>query len=459
MPNAKTEWLTCLFVPQRHSPYSLSVMHHFMRQIFIITFIFCFSGLKSQELFDNLKDVQEVNFFYKDSANNEIAYGKYEPTSLIGLKNGSLIISTEFSITFPSQYKTPTDFNKEYFEKQKVYYEKAHTSSGSILKLNEKLEKEWEIIFKDKRVNEIKLCNDNTIIAVGEKVEMNKFWVASVSLDGKMLWEKEFRNKMETTVSDLILDSLNNIYILLESERLIPIQNRKLEFGQRRLEFFRIAEMDNDLYITKVSQTGKRQWTTALDKRKKFDTFGYNLVQSNDKIYASSHYEGFKKRRKEWKKYEGKNIFEISSRGRVLNSYESPNNRLLFQDNGLISCTPANNDTLQVFRNAYQNQKELNTIILPSEIEHFWIKKGLNNISHKYLMGSTNHNLGYLLVELDNNYKFKGFWNNGGDHTCESVDFTVMEDGSLIIIGVKWKNIDGKSVRFINIKKLLKNGA
>ena len=103
-------------------------MHHFMKQILTIIILFNFWNLKSQELFDNQKLIQEINFFYQDSAINEFAYGDYKPTSVIGLNNGSLLISTVFSISFPNQYKTPSEYNSEYFERQNVYAEKSHSN-------------------------------------------------------------------------------------------------------------------------------------------------------------------------------------------------------------------------------------------------------------------------------------------------------------------------------------------
>jgi hypothetical protein len=425
-----------------------------MKQILTIIILFNFWNVKSQELFDNPKLIQEINFFYQDTAINEFAYGDYKPTSVIGLNNGSLLISTIFSISFPNQYKTPSDYNSEYFERQNVYAEKSHVSSGSIFKLSKDFEKEWETVFKDKRLNKINLLKDSTIIAVGEKVEMNKFWVALLDLNGKIIWEKEFRNKMETYVSDAVLDSLDNLYILLESERLIPIQKKLYEFGVKRIEFFKTAEMDADLYLTKISRKGKRLWTKTLDKRKNFNVFAYNLIIGKQRIIASSSYEGFKKN----VKYEGKNIFELNFDGKLLNKYETKNNGLLFFENGYISCSSTGDDTLKIFQNSNNNLELINEINLPREINHFWIKKGISLYDTNYIFGSSNHNLGYLLLKLDKNYNFKGYWINSGDMTCQSVDFTILEDSSIIIVGEKWIKINDKSVRFINLKRI-KNGA
>ncbi len=417
--------------------------------ILLFLLFICFD-LQSQILYDNSRDIKEFNFFYLDSANNEYAYADYKPTSLISLNDGSLVVSTEFSISFPGQYKTPTKFDSEYFEKQKIYRQKSHVSSGSIFKLNGQFEKQWDIEFRNKRVKEMRLCNDNTIIAVGEKVELNKFWIALINLDGKVIWENEIRNKSHSFISDILLDSLNNLYVLIESERLIPFKIRKLEFGTKRLEFFKTAEMDGDLYLMKFTHNGNKVWESTLDRRKSVATFGYNLILGENKIYASSSYESFKRHKNKINNIKGDNIFDISTKGRILNKSESAHNRLLFYENGLISCTQADDDTLKIMKNS----SEINSILLPEEIKTFWIEKGIHFNNNYYLFGSFSNNLGYLLIKLSENYEYKGYWNNSGDRNCQPSDFIILQDGTLIIIGEKWIKKEDKNIRFINIQQI-----
>jgi hypothetical protein len=414
----------------------------------LILIIFNCNGLKSQELYDKSRDVKEFNFYYLDSANNEYAYADYKPTSLINLNNGSLIISTEFHISFPSQYQTPSTYDSAYFAKQKIYQEKSHVSSGSIFKLNAQFEKLWEIKFKNKPIKEIRLCNDSTIIVVGQKVQLNKCWIALINLNGSVLWEYEIRNKSQSFISDLLLDSANNFYVLIESERLIPLNIRKLEFGKKRLELFKTSEMDGDLYLIKFSHSGKKEWVKALDKRKRTATFGNNLLLGENLIYATSSYQFFKKQKNINTK--GDNIFKISTKGRLLNKSESGHNRLLFFEDGLITCTQADDDTLKIMK----NYSEINSILLPEEIKTFWIEKGIQFDNNYYLFGSFSNNLGYLLIKLSENFKYIGYWNNSGDTNCQPSDFTVLNDGTLIILGEKWIKKDDKSIRFISIQQI-----
>jgi len=113
----------------------------------IIVLFFTLTNIFGQaELLTNI-EVQEVNFCYKDSINGQITFGNYEPTGIVSLKDGSLIISTKFSISFPGQYQMPDSLSNEYFERQKIFAEKSHISSGSVFMLNGNHEKQWEVFF------------------------------------------------------------------------------------------------------------------------------------------------------------------------------------------------------------------------------------------------------------------------------------------------------------------------
>ena len=58
----------------------------------IITGVSCFGQIRTN---DSLT-IQEFNFFYKDSIDNIVSFGDYEPTGFVSFDDGSLIISTEF---------------------------------------------------------------------------------------------------------------------------------------------------------------------------------------------------------------------------------------------------------------------------------------------------------------------------------------------------------------------------
>ncbi len=172
-----------------------------------------------QTKFDNSVVNEEYNFFYSDSVDNIVSIGDYEPTGFVRLNSGSIIVSTIFSIEFPKQSQKSYTLSKEelhqFVEQENKMDEKSHISSGSVFKLNSTFQKEWEIIFKDKRVEAIKKLPNQTLIIAGERIDMKKIWMAQIDTTGKIIWQKEYKLKHFTHVLDMVMDSLENIYILL----------------------------------------------------------------------------------------------------------------------------------------------------------------------------------------------------------------------------------------------------
>jgi hypothetical protein len=119
--------------------------------------------------------ITDTNYYYKDTINKEVFIGSYRSTSLIEEPEGALIICNELSTDFPELY----DSSKPAIDHKKFLAYKAHwhISSGSIFKLNNQYQKDWEIILKDKRAEKIKTYDDTTFIAAGDNIDMHKVWV------------------------------------------------------------------------------------------------------------------------------------------------------------------------------------------------------------------------------------------------------------------------------------------
>jgi hypothetical protein len=402
-------------------------------------------------LFEDSSKIEEYNYFFLDSANNETAFGEYEPTGIIELKNGSMIISTKLHLHFPGQYSIPFENTPEYFEKSKIYREKSHISSGTLIKLKKNFDKEWEIIFKEKRIVKIKLRTDSLIIVAGERTDMKKFWIACINTNGKVQWEKEYSIKSNIRVRDLTLDSLNNIYALIESEQIVPVKLVRLEFGRKKLSFFKPSE-NSDLYIIGISTYGKKLWATTLHKNNRIWTSGSKLIIGNKNIYVSSSYQGFKKRKKEFIKIEGNNIFELDIYGKIKSKKEVKDLDIFNYNKGLITYSKDQDGKITFYKNFY----EIKSIELPQEIKNMWITKTERINGNIIIFGTLSNNLGYLLLKLDRNYNFKDYWNNNKERTCQPVDFLV-KDSSIIVVGEKWKDINNKVVRFVNVMKINTN--
>ena len=199
--------------------------------------LFFVSQILTAQTVASKANVEEYNFFYSDTANGEFAFGDYEPKDIIQLNDGSYLIGTELSISFPSQYKSPENYDSTYLAKSKVFREKSHISSGTVFKLNSNFEKEWETIFKEQRIVKILKTSDDRILIVGEDVSMKFVWLAEIEKNGNIKWEKHFNYKHQVTIADAIIDHEDEIYLLLEASRIIPIQIRKY-YGKRRIYLF-----------------------------------------------------------------------------------------------------------------------------------------------------------------------------------------------------------------------------
>jgi len=427
-----------------------------MKLLTTIIAFFILPNIYGQVSFLNNLKVQENNFFYKDSINGQITFGDYEPTGIVSMKDGSLIVSTKFSITFPGQYTTPITFNAEYFEREKIFSQKSHVCSGSLFKLDSNYQKQWEIIFKERRVVGIKKLSDENILIVGERTDMKQFWIAKISPDGKILFEKSYKFKRKPSVENMEIDSLDNIHVLLSAERLYPIRIRKY-YGRIRLEFFKESEMENDLYLLKISPNGKIKWQTTIDNRKNISTYGYDLVIKNG-IYISTRFSGFVKTPKGNIKSEGKMLYEICANGKIKTKYPIENKRIFSIRNQLLFATTARNDSLVISQKAANRYNPIETIIFNNDIEQFWTEKALSSDSNNYFFGTHHHNLGCLMVKLDKQNRYLGYWKDSLENISSFVDATIKPDNSVVIIATHYSLLNSTdsnkkySIKIMTIK-------
>lgn len=423
-----------------------------------MTLTTCFGQTK----LDDSLTTQEFSFFYKDSIDNKVSFGDYEPTGFVSLDDGSLIVSTQFSIDFPGQYQMPDSFTKEkfkvYYEQQKMFDNKSHISSGSVFKLNSNFEKKWEIFFKDKRVMKIGKLPDQSVIVAGDRVDMKKFWMAHIDTTGKIVWQKEYKLKSKSGIANMVMDSLGNSFLQVETERVIPISTTKY-YGKRRIRFFKQTEMEGNIYLLKVSSKGSILWTRSLDKTKKFQKFGQQLF-IQDNIYASSSYEGFIKQKNDWKKKQGKTFFEINLQGKILRTTEIKNRFQYHFESNRFSVT-ADEDKLTFYTVTSTETKPTDTITFANPVKSIWIYGFLTANNFIYLLGSKDHNLGCIVVQLDKDNNYIGHWNDNSSESTSLVDAIVKPDGAIIVLSKcfkRAKDTNNELTTYINLTVIKKNG-
>lgn len=439
-------------------------------RIYYTCLLFYFSlslGLQGQiPSMDNL-DIKEFTFFYKDSIKNEVTFGNYEPTGILSTNDNSLIVSTQFSIFFPNQYKMPDQheivaskaYTKEYFEEQKTYRQKSHISSGSIFKLNSQRKKIWETFFKEKKVVRIKLLSDSTILAVGEDVSMNFFWMAKLDQEGQILFEKQYKFKRQPNIENIETDSLNNVYLLLSAERLNLISVSKL-YGKRKIHFFTETENESDLYLVKISYKGRMVWKKAIDNRKNYRTYGYDLLFFKKNIYITSRYEGFEKLKGVENIDEGRMLYRLNRNGNIIHKSQIDNKRLLLIDKQLYLTTFEHEDSLVL----YKLSKSLDYLpfrtILLKDMKKNWIQKALSGKEFNYIVGTHHHNLGCLLIELNKKNQAIGYWKNSDNNLPSFVDAILTRDNSVIIVAGEYSKPNkemNKSVHSVKIYEIEKD--
>jgi hypothetical protein len=411
------------------------------------------SQILTAQIIASKSDVEEFNFFYSDSANGEFAYGDYEPKDIIRLNDGSFLIGTELSISFPSHYKTTSNYDSTYFAKSKIFREKSHSSSGTVFKLSSNFEKEWETFFNGQRIKRIFKTTDNKILIAGEDVSMKFVWLAELDINGNILWEKHFKYKNSVTIADAKIDENNDILLTLESSHIIPFQVQKY-YGKRRIHLFKDSEINSHLALLKVSSKGKRKWLKPIDKTRKYNKFGFNLVVGQESYFASFIYSGFERD----SLIEGKRVIEISKTGKTILTREIPKQEILLFCNGLVTITSHSNGKLFL----YKSGEIIDSIYIESAYKDVRIEKSIH-MPNGYLIFGSNYdkNMDYLLVNLSSNLKFLNYWTFPREEYNEIRGAITLDNGDIIIVGKCYREMKGTSnelTTYINLIKI-KNGA
>gem|GEM_PF-2537498 len=438
------------FCPTAHTQ---NVRHHLKMKILLTISLFLVSQILTAQTVASKADVDEYNFFYSDTANGEFAFGDYEPKDITQLNDGSYLIGTELSISFPSQYKTPENYDSIYFAKSKVFQEKSHTSSGTVLKLNSNFEKEWEIKFKGQRIEKILKTSDNRILIVGEDVSMKFVWLAEIENNGNIKWEKHFSYKNQVTIGDAIIDHNDEIYLLIEASHIVPVQVRKY-YGKRRIRLFKDSEINSHLALMKISSEGKKKWLKPIDKRSNYEKFGYNLVINQESIFNSFTYSGFEKD----SLIEGKRVVEISNSGKKIETKEITEQEIMLFKNGLVTITSYSEGELRL----YNSGERIDSINIASADKDVRVENAINKPNGMLIIGSNyDNNMDYLLINLSTDLKFKGYWTYPRDEYNEIRGAVVLDNGDTVIVGKCYREMRGTAnelTTYINLIKI-KNGA
>lgn len=348
-------------------------------------------------------DIEELNLFYCDTVNDEIAYGDYEPKDLKQLDDGSLIIGTELSISFSTRFQSPVKYDSAYFARRKIFDQKSHVSSGTVFKLSPELKKDWETIFNEQRVEKVLITSDNRILVVGEEISMRFVWVAELDTHGNIKWERHYTYKNHVTIADAILDQNDDVYLLLEASHRDPVQIVN-HYGEKRIEFFKDSEINTHVALLKTSSYGHKKWLKVLDKRKDYEKFGYRLIEHNESLFASYSYCGFE----ENQKIEGKKVIGYTLSGKKTSIDDIPQTQdLLFYDDELITVTSYSKGTLSI----YKSGNVSNTTTIKSPDNDVRIEKMIPK-SDGYLLFGSNHdnNRDYLLINLNSDFTFGTYW-------------------------------------------------
>lgn len=408
--------------------------------LFILILIFNFNSV-AQDLKPRV--CFEKEFIYTDSANGEQAICSYEPTGILALNNGRTIITTKLSVQFPNR------FNHQYDEEiSNNYDEKAHGSSGTVICLDNNQSKVWEIVFKDERVEFLEKFNDTSFVIAGGHISLEYAWLALVSQNGKLIWKKKVNHKRQTWASSLAVHN-QEIYFLHESDRMIFYHSQPHTVKKHR--FFETAEK-HQLYLMKLDSRGKKKWRKGIDIRKGVQVYGGQLLAAGDKVYLTYRHIGPELNPDNRTYKNSKKLVTLNSRGQILSNKSFNRMNLLSVKDKVISCTSADDDSLSI----YSNDSLIATLLIPEDIDKFWILGNFAISEDIVLYGSCNNNLGLLLLSLDDQYQLNWYWNKQGDMKVQPGAYCVNGDDSIIIVADKWRRTEDGYVKWIYLTQLKK---
>ena len=403
-----------------------------MRIFTLLTFLMLsFSGYAQT---NSVNVVTDTNYYYRDTVNKKAYLGSYKPTGLIQAPDDALIISNELSIDFPEMYDNSKP-NMEY-KKFLEYEAHLHVSSGSIFRLNNQYKKDWEIVLKDKRVEQIKAFDDTSFIAAGDNIHMRKIWVARMRLaDGKILWFKEFSIRHQSTIDQLRISFSKDIIVLSENKRIIPISIRKQNYKTRILLFKKSTDFEYLLSLSSLSCNGELNWTRTVDFKNRYDFESYGMaVDTNINILAS--YNGFEKMQGKHIKREGENGYVHNLKGHKLmkKSLIITQNGLSVYENGWVFVN-IKSDSISVEKLDTKMKRVLyNVIKLPIKYDYIQSLSFMNGAY--YLYGVTDRKrASHLICKFDTNLNLLNSWTYYGVLWNNIAQWEFDSQGRLIILG------------------------
>jgi hypothetical protein len=403
------------------------------KTFFLITFFtFSFSAYSQKT---SLSVILDTNYYYRDTIDKKVFIGRYKPTGLIEAPQNALIISNELSTDFPELYdnsKPPID-HKMYLKYQAHW----HISSGCIFRLNNQFKKDWEIILKDKRVEQIKAYDDTSFIAAGDNIDMRKIWVARMRLaDGKTLWLKEFPVRHQSTAEQLGVSFNKDIILLTNNKRIIPISIRKQYYKTRILFFKKAIDLEYSLSLSSLSSNGKLNWTKTVDFKNGYD-FESTKMTVDTNINIISWYEGFDKVQGKYIKREGENGYVYNTKGRRLikkSLYDKIQNNLGIYKNGWVFVN-IKSDSISVEKlDSNLSIISHNIIKVPKQYEYLEALYRLNGAY--YLCGLADRkNVSHLICKFDDQFHLLNYWIYNGVYWNDITQLTFDSKDLLTILG------------------------
>jgi hypothetical protein len=419
-----------------------------MKSILSISLMLFGQMVWAQHMVDK-NNIEAYHFYYSDTANGEGVLGNYEPKDIVKLEDGSLLIGTELSISFPSQYQSQANYDSAYFARNNLFSQRSHISSGTVFKLNTHFEKEWEIIFKEQRIEKIIKTSDGRILIAGEHVSMKYVWLAEINANGKLLWERFYSYKNQVTIGDVLIDEKNDVYVLLEASHLVPVQMRKY-YGKRKFNFFKDSEKHTHLAVLKVTLEGKKNGFKTIDTRKKYNKHGSRLIAVQQSVYASYTCQGFENDSLIDDKY----VVQLSQSGKKVSLTSIPEQEIVASKTGIFTITSFSKGAIFLS----QSGKITDSLFIKNEGQDIRIEKVITT-SNGYLVLGSNNNRGYLLIKVNENLQFNGYWAYPRDEFNEIRGAVVLDNGEIIIVGKCYLETTGVSktlTSYINLVKIKK---
>ncbi|MGZ4001254.1 MAG: hypothetical protein ACXVIY_11520, partial [Mucilaginibacter sp.] len=295
--------------------------------------------------------------------------------------------------------------------------------------------------------------DDTTFIAAGERTDQKNIWIARIhSSSGKVIWFKEFVNKRNPGLQGIAISANQQIIVLSESQRLIPLRISK-RYGRIRFVFFEEPEnLARKVALLNISGEGSLNWERSLGINKKWEMFD-ELISADSIISIVSTYSSSEKKYVKNGREFGDLNFAYDLNGNKLVKHEDKRNGLCLADiNGWLYFSKMSSDTVKLTKyDARMNKMLDRTIITP---QHYTSLKNIVLIdNYYYLLGSTNVKE-VLICKLDTSFNLL---NSMIYHTSEMVTDTKLAmspNGHIMMIGKVFKNEGSDSNRpyqYINL--------